>query len=185
MKLFKSIRNFFHVRYVQFVQMVTLYMLGRSEKLVKKMIHLKGRDFVDSITPWMLNHTNSLVRQAIVFQGKDPDYIPPPPPPPKPVEPSIYTGFDPMKAQATLTNFYSTKRPVWVGVAGNAGTDAWIRNPSLHPVLDARKQFAEKQAKLKAKMKAAPPVEDPEVLQVAASEALEGQDEEFKQVSEE
>lgn len=175
LKPFKSIRNFLYTRYVKFVEMVTLYMLARSTKLVDKMILLKGRDFSDPYTSWMLNRTGTLVRAALVAQGKDPDYVAPPPPPAKPVE-------------------VAKPRPFYSGAPTNIGA-AWIHDPSKHPVLDSRKQFEEKQAKLKAQLQAVPTLEEelaaleePEVLQVAAAFDLppsEGQDEEPKQISEE
>lgn len=130
MKLFSSIRNFFFVRYVKFIEFVTLLMIAR---------------------------TGNLVRKLLVLKGKDPDYVPPPAPP---KAEDKYSVFDPMKAQVTLSNFYSAKRPAW-----NTGAqDAWVRNPKLHPVLAARKQFEE----------GPPPVEEssesPEILQVAANQ---------------
>lgn len=157
----RVVRNWLRVKYIQFVEMITFFMLSRSEKLVNKMILLKGRDFSDPYTSWMLNRTGTLVRAALVSQGKDPDYVAPPPAPPKPVE-------------------VVRPRPVFGGPPFDVGT-YWIRNPSSHPVLESRRQFAEKQAKLKAKLFPVPalapepePVlqvtEEPEVLRVAANE---------------
>lgn len=127
MKLFSSIRNFFFVRYVKFVEFVTLLMIAR---------------------------TGNLVRKLLILKGKNPDYVAPPPPPPKTED-----VYDPMKAQATLTSFYSSKRPSW----STSSQDTWVRNPKLHPVLAARKQFEEAPS--------SPVVEEsPEILQVAASQ---------------
>jgi hypothetical protein len=92
---------------------------------------------VEYVTLSLLAITGRYVRKLIILKGKDPDYVAPPAPPPAP--PKVYPEYNPLEAQQKLATYYTSKKPSWT----TSSQDSWVKQPSKHPVLAARKQFEE------------------------------------------
>lgn len=104
-------------------------------KAIGAFFRAKYIGIVEYVTLSLLAITGRYVRKLIILKGKDPDYVAPPPPPP----PKDYPEYNPLEAQQKLATYYNSKSPSWT----TNSQDAWVKNPGLHPVLAARKQFEE------------------------------------------
>jgi len=88
----------------------------------------------------LIAKTTKSVTKLLPHLGKDPNYVPPPPPPPKPPTP-----IDETRAAWIVD---TKERPAKMADFGSY--EPWVKNPTDHPVLRARKLFEEKQAKAEA-----------------------------------
>lgn len=92
---------------------------------------------IEYITLSLLAVTGNWVRKLIILKGKDPDYVAPPPPPPVPQ--TTYPVVDNAKIENTLAKFFLSKTPSWT----RSGQDAWVKQPSLHPILVSMRNLSE------------------------------------------
>lgn len=120
---------------------------------VRNFFHSKYVAIYELITLSLLAQASKMVRKLIVLKGKNPDYVAPPPPPKE--EPKLVT-LD----QATVARRVEKIRAA--NFSNRGYTDAWVKNPKLHPVLKARAEYENK---------ANQPAVEPLQVAMAASEA--------------